>query len=132
METHPVIDHKNENSKIVKNVLGILNFPIKLWYKYVLVMCYLLGPVFAKDYGKNIESERSILYIVGRKKITGGPEESIFLCRCYNRFGRGKGFIGSGLYLDKNNRAVGIDHNEVDFTGFAGEVSGKLSKALSF
>lgn len=95
-------------------------------------MCYPLGPVFAKDYGKNIESERSILYIIGSEKITGGPEESIFLCSCYNRFGRGKGFIGSGLYLDKNNRTVGIDHNEVDFTGFARVIAGESSEALSF
>jgi hypothetical protein len=95
-------------------------------------MCYLLGPVFAQDYGNNVKTEGSVLDVVCGEKITGGPEESIFLCRCYNRFGRGKGFIGPGLYLDKNNRTIGIDHNEVDFTGFAGEVSGEFSEALSF
>ena len=95
-------------------------------------MCQLLASGFAKDYGNNVKAERSIVYIIGSEKITGSPEESIFLCSCYNRFGRGKSFIGPCLYLDKNYRAIGIDHNEVDFTGFTGEVSGEFSEALSF
>lgn len=95
-------------------------------------MCYLLAAGLAEHYCNNVKAERSVLNVVCGKKITGGPEESVFFGGGEYRFGRGKGFIGSGLYLDKDYGAVGIDHNEVDFTGFAGEVSGEFSEALSF
>ena len=87
---------------------------------------------FAQHYCNNVEAKRAVLYILGCKKIAGGPEHSDFLGRRDGRLGWAKTFVRPGLYLDENNSAVGIDHNQVDFAGLAGKVASELLEALAF
>ncbi|GAG53117.1 unnamed protein product [marine sediment metagenome] len=95
-------------------------------------MSYLGWGGLAEDYGNNVEAEGSVLDIVGGEKVAGGPGQSCFLWGCDDGLGGCEAFVGPGFYLDKNHRAVGVDHNKVDFTGFAGEVAGEFFEAFSF
>ena len=65
------------------------------------------------------------------EKITGGPYQSGFLGTCDGRFGRAESFVGPGSDLDKYDGPVGIDHNQVDFAGLAGEVAREGFEAFS-
>ncbi len=95
-------------------------------------MSYLGWGGLAKDYGDDVEAKGSVLDVVGGEKVAGGPGQSCFLWGCDDGLGGCEAFIGSGFYLDKNERAIGVDHNKVDFTGFAGEVAGEFFEAFSF
>jgi len=86
----------------------------------------------AECYGYNIETVWPILNPVRRKKIPRCLCHLLHL-RCRNNLFRWrKLLICSGLDLDKDNRAVAIDHNKVDFTGLAGEITRKRLKPFSF
>ena len=95
-------------------------------------MSYLWPAGLAEDYRDDIEAEGSVVYVVGCEEIAGGPEGFGFFGGGDNRLGRCEAFIGSGFYFDKDNTSIGIDHNQVDFAGFAGEVAGELSESFSF
>ena len=95
-------------------------------------MSYLGAAGWRQHYRNNIKAKGAVFYIVGCKKILSGPEQSGFLGRCDGRFGWPKGFIGSGSDLDKDDGAVGINHNQVDFAGLAGEVASEFFEAFSF
>ena len=103
-----------------------------LWYKGILVVSYLFGAGLAEDYGDNVEAEGSVVDVVGGEKVAGGLGQSCFLWGCDDGLSGCEAFVGPGFYLDKNNRAIGVDHNKVDFTGFAGEVAGEFFEAFSF
>jgi hypothetical protein len=95
-------------------------------------MSYLRPAGLANNYCNNIKAKRAIFYIMGCEKILGSPGQFGFLGGCDRRFGRAKTFVGSGPYLDKNNTSIGLGHNEVNFTGFAGKVARQLPKALAY
>lgn len=95
-------------------------------------MSYSYGVFFAQHYCNHVETKGAVLNIMGCEKIAGGPEHSDFLDRGDGRLGWAKTFVRPGLYLDKDNTTVGIDHNQVDFAGLAGEVASELLEALAF
>ena len=95
-------------------------------------MFYRCGAGLAERYCNNIKTKRAVLDFVNCEKIASSPKQSDFFSRCDRRFGRPKTFIRSGFYLDKDDSPVGIDHNKVDFAGFAGEVASELFEAFSF
>ena len=95
-------------------------------------MSYLGWAGLAEDYGDDVEAKGSVVDFVGGEKVAGGPGQSCFLWGCDDGLGGCEGLTGPGFYLDKNNRAIGVDHNKVEFTGFAGEVAGEFFEAFSF
>jgi hypothetical protein len=95
-------------------------------------MSYLRAAGWCQHYRNNIKAKGAVLDIVGCKKILSSPEQPGFFRMCDGRFGWPKSFIGSGFDLNKDNGAVGIDHNQVDFAGLAGEVASEFFEAFSF
>ena len=95
-------------------------------------MSYLCGTALAEHYRNNIKAIGSIFNIVGGQKIAGCPGQFCLLGTCDRRFGWTKTFICSGSDLDKDDGTIGIDHDKVNFAGFAGEVAGELFEAFSF
>ncbi len=95
-------------------------------------MSYLRAAGSVENYRNNIEAKGAIFYIVGCKKILSSPEQPGFFRMCDGRFGWSKDFIGSGSDLNKDHGAVGINHNQVDFAGLAGEVTCESFEAFSF
>lgn len=87
-------------------------------------MFYIGAGVFVEDNRNNIEAKGAVLDIVCSEEIASGAEQSCFLGGGDRVFGGSK--IGGGLcsYLDEDNRAVGIDHDEVKLACFTGEVAG--------
>jgi hypothetical protein len=79
----------------------------------------------AQDYCNNVEAKGSIINLVRFEKKTGGSEQSCFLGRCDGGLDGTESFVCPGSDLDKDEGPVGINHNQVDFTGLAGEVSGE-------
>lgn len=92
--------------------------------------CWLAG--LAKHYRNDIEAKRAVLYIVGCEKKACGPKQSGFFGGRDDGFSRCEVFIGPRFYLDENDRAVGVNHNQIDFAGFAGEVAGEGFEAFAF
>ena len=68
---------------------------------------------------------------MNRKKITGGTEHFFLLGGGDGRLGRAETLVGPGLYLDKNDSPVTVDHDKVDFAGLAGEISRKIFESFS-
>jgi len=95
-------------------------------------MPYLFGVVFAQHDCYYIEAKGPVLDIVGGKKILCRTEHSGFFGFCNRRLGRAEILICSCLYLDKDKRSIAIDHNQVDFTGLAGEIASERSQTLAF
>lgn len=95
-------------------------------------MSYLRPAGLAQYYSNDIEAKGAILYVVRGEKIACGPEQFCSLGLRDGFLGRAKGLIGSGSNLDKDDGAIGIDKDKVDFAGFAGEVGGELSEAFTF
>jgi hypothetical protein len=95
-------------------------------------MSYLRAAGSVENYRNYIEAKGAVIYIVGCKKILSSPEQPGFFRMCDGRFGWSKGFIGSGSDLNKNQGAVGINHNQVDFAGLAGEVASEFFEAFPF
>ena len=87
---------------------------------------------FVEGNRNDIETEGAVLDIISCEEIAGGSEQSGFLGLCDRIFGRGE--IGAGFcsYLDEDNSAVGINHDEVKLAGLAGEVTGEGFEAFSF
>jgi hypothetical protein len=95
-------------------------------------MSYLRGSFLAQHYRNNIEAAGPVLYFTGCEEITGSYFEFIFFIESDNRFDGFEIFAGPGFYLDENDGAIGIDHDEVDFAGFTGEVAGEFFEAFCF
>jgi len=93
-------------------------------------MSYLWSAGSAKYYGDNIKAKGTVLYIMRGQKIAGGPQQLHFFGMGDGIFGWAKAFLGFGPNLDKDDGAVGIDHDQVDFAGLAGEIASELSKAF--
>jgi len=92
-----------------------------------------LGTAFIIQYDcYHVESKGPVLDIIGGKKIAYRPEHSGFLCRGYRRLGWAEVLVRPGLYLDKDERAVAVDHNQVDFPAPAGEVAGERFETFTF
>ena len=88
------------------------------------------GP--AEDYRYDVEAKGSVFDFVRCKKITGRSVQPGFFGRCDDRLDGLETLIGPGFDLDKDNSPVGIDHDEVDFAGFSGEVSGQFFEPFCF
>jgi len=86
-------------------------------------MSYLWLAGLGEDYGDYIEAEGSVVDFVCGEKIASGSYKFSFLRGGDDRFGRSERFIGAGLDLNENDCAISVDHNAVDFAGFAGEVA---------
>ena len=102
-----------------------------LWHKGVFVMSYLWSAGLAEYDGNDIKAKRAVFYIVRGEKIACRPEQSGSLALCDGCFGWAKGLIGFGSDLDKDDGAVGIDHDKVELAGLAGEVAGERSEAFT-
>ncbi len=76
----------------------------------------------AKHYGNDIKAEGSISYIVNCKKVSTCPEEFFFFAGRNSWFRRDESIVGSGSNFDKDDGFIVVNHNQVDFAGFAGEV----------
>ena len=92
--------------------------------------CWLAG--LAEHYCNDVKTIRSVLDFVSCEKITGGSGQSGLLGGGDGRLGGLESFGGFGSYLDKDDRAIDIDHNQIDFAGFAGEVAGEPFEAFAF
>jgi len=88
-------------------------------------MSYLFAAISVKVNCDDVETAGAILYIILSKEIAGGFNHAGFLGKSDGRFCGCEGFIGPGFYLDKNNSAIGIGHDQVEFAGFTGKIFGK-------
>jgi len=95
-------------------------------------MSNLLGAFFTQYYCHHIETTRAVLDVVGCKKVAGRTEHSDFLGFGDGRLGRAEILVRPGLYLDKDKRPVAVDHNQIDFTGLAGEVASERFETFAF
>lgn len=95
-------------------------------------MSYLWSAGLAEDNGNNVKAKRPVVNVMRCKKITGGPGGLSLFCGGDDGLGGIEGFVCSGFYLNKNDTAIGIDHNKVDFAGFAQEVAGEDFESFSF
>jgi len=86
----------------------------------------------AQYYRNDVKAAGPVPYIIGFEKISGGSGQFGFLGGCYNRLCRREALVGSGFYLDKNNRPIVSDHNKVDFAGLTGEVANERFKTFIF
>jgi hypothetical protein len=95
-------------------------------------MSYLLGSLFSQYYYYYVEAKRAVLDVIGGKKEACRPEHPGLLGFGDNRLRRTEILVSPCLYLDKDKRAVSIDHNQVDFARLAGEVASKRFEAFMF
>jgi len=93
-------------------------------------MSYLRSAGLAEHDCHHVKAERAVLYIMRGQKITSGPQQPHFFGMGNGIFGRAKTFVSFGPDLDKNDGAVGIDHDQVDFASLAGKIASELSKAF--
>jgi hypothetical protein len=82
-------------------------------------MSYLWPAGLAQYYSDDIEAKGTILYVVRGEKILRRPEQFCSLGLRDGFLGRAEGLIGSGSDLDKDDGAIGIDEDKVDFARFA-------------
>jgi len=95
-------------------------------------MFYFWLAGLAKHYRNDIKTKGSVLYVVRCEKITGGSGQSGLLGGGDGRLGGLESFGSFGSCLDKDDRAIDIDHNQIDFAGLAGEVAGEGFEAFAF
>jgi hypothetical protein len=95
-------------------------------------MSDLRPPLSAENYRNNIETKRSVFYLMSCEKISGGPAHSGFFGSGDDRFGRPEGFVRSGFHLDKDDGPLAIDHNQINFSAPAGKVTGEFLKTFRF
>lgn len=95
-------------------------------------MPYLVFAFFAQDDCYHVEAARAFFYVIYGKKMACGPDHSGFFGFGDRRLGGAEIFVSPGLYLDKDKRAVFVYHNQVDFAGFAGEITSEGFEAFAF
>lgn len=93
-------------------------------------MLYLGGAFGGQDYRYDVESERTIVYIVGCDKVAGCFGELLSLGMRDGLLGRAEAFVGSRFDLDEHQTRIGIDHDQIDFPGIAGEIAGESLEAF--
>ena len=98
----------------------------------VFVVFYLRSAGLAQNYRNNIEAKGTILDIVTCEEITRGSLQFCFFSRGDGRLDFGEFFIRSRFDLDKDDTAVGIDHNQVYFAGFTGKITSENLEAFAF
>jgi len=96
---------------------------IRLWCEGVFVVFYFWFGVFVEDNRNDVEAKGAVFYIISCEEIAGGSEQSGFFGSGDGIFGGGEIGVGFCSYLDEYNRGVSIDHDQVEFAGFAGEVA---------
>jgi hypothetical protein len=101
-------------------------------YEGVFVVFYFWSGGLAEDDGDYVEAKRAVVDIVCGQEEAGGSGVFVFLCGVDDGFGGLKTLVGPCFHLDKDNRAVCVDHDKIDFAGFAGEVSGEGFEAFPF
>lgn len=103
----------------------------ELRYESVFVMSYLFAAGLPEYYRDDVEATGAVLYVVGGEEIAGRFGEFGLFGLCDDRLGGLEGFVASCFHLNEDDDALVVDHNEVDFAGFAGEVGGKFPEAFS-
>ena len=86
-------------------------------------MFNLFGDGFIEDYSNDVEAERAVIDFVFGEKKAGGFFHPGFFGEGDYIFGVGEILVVAGFDFDENNCAVGVGHNEVDFTAAAAEVT---------
>jgi len=87
---------------------------------------------FSQNDRYHVESVGAIFYLVGGQKVPGRTDHPGPLGAGDGRFGRAKVLVRPGFDLDKDERAVAIDHDQVDFARFAEEVASEGFETLAF
>ena len=103
-----------------------------LWHEGVLVMSDLSRAFFSQYDCDHIESVRAVLDLVRSQKISGRTDYPGPLGAGDGRFRRAEVLGRPGLDLDKDQRAVAIDHDQVDFARFTEEISREGFETLAF
>jgi hypothetical protein len=103
-----------------------------LRHKSVFIMSYLLGAFFVQDDCYYVEAKGPVLDVVDGKKIACRPEHSGFFGFSNGRLGRTEILVRPGLDFDKDECPVSVNHNQVDFARFAGEIASEGFEALTF
>ena len=98
----------------------------------VLVVVNLFAAFGGKDYCYYIEAVRAVVDIMGSQEILCGVIQFLLLIAGYKGLGRSEVLVRAALDLDKDNRTVAIDHNQIDFTELAGKIAGQGMKAFAF
>ncbi len=98
----------------------------------VFVVSDLRSACAAQDYRDDIEAARTVLYIIAREEISGGSFQSVFFGRCDGILDIGEFFVGLGSDLNKDDTAVGIDHDQVKFAGFTAKISSECFEPFAF
>lgn len=88
-------------------------------------MVYLLSAGAAEYYCNNVKAVGAIFDVVASEEVACGFEYFVLLVSCNEGFCGSEGVICSCFYLNENNGSVLVDHNEVNFAGFAGVISCK-------
>lgn len=92
-----------------------------------------LGRAFFSQYDRDyVESVRAIFYLMGGQKIPGRTDYSGPLSAGDGRFRRAEVFVRSRLDLNKDQCAVAIDHDQVDFARLAEEIPCEGFETLAF
>lgn len=98
----------------------------------VFIVTYLRPAGLAQHNRDDIEAAGTVLDMLACEEISGGSGQSCFFDRCYGILDIGEFFIRLCSYLDKDNTAVGIDHNQVYLAGLAPKITSEDFEAFSF
>ena len=93
---------------------------------------YFLFSGLWQYYSDQVEPAWSVLDVVCGEEESGGAGEPGLLGVCEGRFRGGEIFTGPGFDLDEDDRPVGVDHDQIEFPGFACVVSGERFQAFAF
>ncbi len=92
-----------------------------------------LGRAFFRQYDRyHVESVRAVLNLVRSQKISGRTDYPGPLGAGDGRLGRAEVLVRSRLDLDKDQRAVAIDHDQIDFARLAEEISRERLETFAF
>ena len=92
-----------------------------------------LGRAFFSQYDcDHIESVRAVLDLVRSQKISGRTDYPGPLGAGDGRFRRAEVLGRPGLDLDKDQRAVAVDHDQVDFARFTEEIASERLETFAF
>jgi hypothetical protein len=103
-----------------------------LWSECVFVVVDFWFGGFIEGNRNDIEAEGAVLDTISGEEIAGGAEQPCFLGLCYRILGSGVIRAGLCSYLDEDNGAVGINHDQVKLAGLTGKVAGEGFEAFSF
>lgn len=91
-----------------------------------------LGRAFIRQHNRHyIIAVRATLYFMAGQEIPGRTDYSGPLGAGDGRFGRAEVLACTGLDLDEDQRAVSIDHDEINLTGFAEKIASEGLETLA-